>query len=248
MGDQSGIVWPTLVGVVCTGYYRSGDLVTLTATSNNGHTFSGWSGDFSGRTNPISVTMNGTKNIVANFTQNQYALTVNIVPSSVPGSVSRNPDKAACVYGDQVTLAGTAASGYAFYNWSGDASGTSNPFTLTIDGNKTVTAKFTSTSVTPTSYEFGNVKVKKSKTASFVVKNNGKANLSMTSATITGTDASMFKITSGGGSKTIKPRKSVTFKVAAKPTSNGSKSATLKITSNDPVAPIIDIPLSGTGQ
>ena len=102
-------------------------------------------------------------------------------------------------------------------------------------------------SIAPTSNDFGNVKVKRSKTASFVVKNSGKANLSITSA-ITGTDASMFKITSGSGSKTIKPAKSLTVKVAFKPTSIGSKNANLEITSNDPVRPTIDIPLSGIGQ
>ena len=173
MGDQSGIACPTLVGVVCAGYYSSGTLVTLTATPN---------------------------------------------------------------------------SGYTFNHWSGDASGTNNPVTLTIDSNKTVTGNFTSTSVTPASYPFGNVKVKKSKTASFVVKNNGTANLSILSSTITGTNASMFKITSGGGSKTIKPGKTLTIKVAFKPTSTGSKSANLEINSNDPVTPTLDIPLTGTGQ
>jgi len=103
-------------------------------------------------------------------------------------------------------------------------------------------------SVSPTSKDYGNVKVSRSRTASFVVKNNGKANLSITSSTITGTDASMFKITSGGGSKTLKPGKSLTIKVAFKPTSTGPKSAILEINSNDPIAPTIDIPLTGTGQ
>jgi uncharacterized repeat protein (TIGR02543 family) len=179
--------------------------------------------------------------------ETEYTLTVNINPSA-SGSVTKNPDKATYVYGEQVTLTATAASGYTFYNWSGDASGTNNPVTLTIDSNKTVAANFTSTSVTPPAYDFGNVKVKKSKTASFVVKNNGKANLSITSTTITGTDALMFKITSGSGSKTIKPGRSLAIKVAFKPISTGSKTANLEITSNDPVAPTIDIPLSGTGQ
>jgi hypothetical protein len=101
-------------------------------------------------------------------------------------------------------------------------------------------------SVTPLSYDFGNVEVKKSKTASFKVKNNGKADL-LISTSITGTDVSMFTITSGGGvSKTIKPGKTLTIKVVFKPTSAGSKSSTLEITSNDPDTPTIDIPLTGT--
>ena len=102
-------------------------------------------------------------------------------------------------------------------------------------------------SVTPTAYNFGNVKVKKSKTASFFVKNNGTVNLT-TSLQIIGTDAPMFKITSGAGSKIIKPGKTLTIKVVFKPTSTGPKSSTLRVTSNDPDTATIDIPLSGTGQ
>ena len=64
------------------------------------------------------------------------------------------------------------------------------------------------------------MKVKRSVTASFVVKNSGKANLSITSG-VTGPDPSMFKITSGSGNKTIKPGKSLTIRVAFKPTSKG---------------------------
>jgi hypothetical protein len=101
-------------------------------------------------------------------------------------------------------------------------------------------------SVTPLTYDFGNVEVKKNKTASFKVKNNGKADL-LISTSITGTDVSMFTITSGGGvSKTIKPGKTLTIKVSFKPTSTGSKSSSLRITSNDPDTPTVDIPLTGT--
>jgi parallel beta-helix repeat protein len=100
--------------------------------------------------------------------------------------------------------------------------------------------------VTPLAYDFGNVEVKKSKTASSKVKNNGKADL-LISTSITGTDVSMFTITSGGGvSKTIKPGKTLTIKVSFKPTSAGSKSSSLRITSNDPDTPTIDILLTGT--
>ncbi|WP_052738920.1 InlB B-repeat-containing protein [Pontibacter korlensis] len=50
--------------------YASGSTVTLTATPQSGYQFSGWSGDASGSTNPLSVTMNADKSITANFTQN----------------------------------------------------------------------------------------------------------------------------------------------------------------------------------
>ena len=119
-------------------------------------------------------------------------------------------------------------------------SGWSNPLTVSISVPKM--------SVTPTTYDFGNLKVKRSKTASLVVTNSGTVNLSILTSTITGTDASMFKIMSGGGNKTIKPGKSLAIRVTFKPTSIGLKTSALHITSNDPVTPTIDTPLSGTGQ
>jgi hypothetical protein len=118
-------------------------------------------------------------------------------------------------------------------------SGWSSPLTVAISVPKI--------SVTPTTYEFGNVKVKKSKTASFRVTNSGTADLSM-STSIAGADASMFRIMIGGGNKTIKPGKTLTIRVAFRPASTGSKSATLEITSNDPVTPTVGIALTGTGQ
>jgi photosystem II stability/assembly factor-like uncharacterized protein len=103
-------------------------------------------------------------------------------------------------------------------------------------------------SVSPTAYDFKNVRVKRSKAASFVVKNTGTGTLSISSLTVTGTDASMFAITSGSGGKTVKAGRSLTIRAAFKPTSTGPKNANLKITSNDPDNPSMDIPLSGTGQ
>jgi uncharacterized repeat protein (TIGR02543 family) len=45
-------------------------------------------------------------------------------------------------YGTVVTLAATPAAGYTFSGWSGDLSGATNPITITMTGNKTVTATF----------------------------------------------------------------------------------------------------------
>ena len=122
--------------------YSTGEQVTLTATAGSGYSFSSWSGDASGTANPVTLTMNGNKTVTANFTQtspSQYTLAVNVNGS---GSVAKNPDKTSYSTGEQVTLTATAGSGYSFSSWSGDASGTANPVTLTMNGNKTVTANF----------------------------------------------------------------------------------------------------------
>ena len=76
----------------------------------------------------------------ATFTQNQYTLTVN---TSGQGSVAKSPSQATYVYGSSVQLTATPSSGWSFSGWSGDASGTANPVTITMNGNKAVTATFT---------------------------------------------------------------------------------------------------------
>jgi uncharacterized repeat protein (TIGR02543 family) len=48
--------------------YNSGATVQLTATPDAGYTFTSWSGDAMGSTNPLTVIMNSDKNITANFT------------------------------------------------------------------------------------------------------------------------------------------------------------------------------------
>ena len=49
------------------GTYPNGQVVALTATPDSGSTFYGWTGDVSGTTNPINITMSGNKSAVAHF-------------------------------------------------------------------------------------------------------------------------------------------------------------------------------------
>jgi hypothetical protein len=48
--------------------YDAGSVVQLTATPDAGYGFAGWSGDATGNTNPLGVTMTADKNITATFT------------------------------------------------------------------------------------------------------------------------------------------------------------------------------------
>jgi hypothetical protein len=120
--------------------YHYGDVVKLTATPDANWSFTNWSGDVTGSTNPVNVTMNGDKTVNAVFTQGQYTLAINITGS---GTVSKNPDQATYPSGSSVTLTAIPAVGWNFTNWSGSATGTTNPLTILIDGNKTVNALFT---------------------------------------------------------------------------------------------------------
>jgi uncharacterized repeat protein (TIGR02543 family) len=73
-------------------------------------------------------------------TPTEYSLTANVVGS---GSVAKNPNLALYVSGASVELTATPAVGYVFSGWSGDLTGTTNPASITMDSDKTVTATFT---------------------------------------------------------------------------------------------------------
>ncbi|GAB2851675.1 InlB B-repeat-containing protein [Hymenobacter ruber] len=125
-----------------TATYASGSTVTLTAAPGAGFTFTGWSGDATGTTNPLTVTMNGNKNITATFTAvaTTYTLTVNTVGT---GSVTKNPNAASYASGTNVVLTATPGAGFTFTGWSGSATGSTNPLTVAMTANKTITATFT---------------------------------------------------------------------------------------------------------
>ena len=61
------------------GTYNENSNVTVTAAPAQGYVFSGWTGNASGSTNPLTVSMTGNKDITATFSRNQYALTVGVV-------------------------------------------------------------------------------------------------------------------------------------------------------------------------
>jgi uncharacterized repeat protein (TIGR02543 family) len=118
--------------------YAPGTQVTLTANPATAYLFTGWSGNLTGTTNPVTITMDSNKTITANFTVKTYTLTIN----AVNGTVTKTPSQTTYAYYTQVTLTATPNTGYTFANWSGSISSTSNPAYITMDSNKTVTANF----------------------------------------------------------------------------------------------------------
>jgi uncharacterized repeat protein (TIGR02543 family) len=73
------------------------------------------------------------------LTSGPCSLTVNTVGS---GSVTKNPDQTSYALGTLVQLTAVPDSGYSFAGWSGDLSGSTNPASITMNGDKTVTATF----------------------------------------------------------------------------------------------------------
>ena len=121
------------------GPYHYGDVVQLTATPVTGWRFSNWTGDLSGSANPVSSTIYGDMSVTARFTQIEYTLTVTPAGN---GSVSRN-NWGPYHYGDVVQLTAIPDAGWEFFCWRVDLTGNNNPATITMNGNKVVTANFT---------------------------------------------------------------------------------------------------------
>jgi len=121
--------------------YNVGTEVSITAIPDTDYRFSGWTGDVPEgheNDNPVTITIDGDKSITANFIR-QYTLTI---IAGTGGTTDPAPGSYDYDSGTLVSVTATASSGYQFSSWSGDASGTTNPITVTMDSDKSITANF----------------------------------------------------------------------------------------------------------
>jgi hypothetical protein len=126
------------------GVYDSGTVVTLTASPTSEYNFLHWiDGNSIWTWTSLTVTMTGNKSIIAYFEvkKSKFTLTTSVQPTG-GGSISLSPSGGTYDSGTVVTLTASPASGYNFSNWSGSATGTSTSATVTMTGNKSVTANF----------------------------------------------------------------------------------------------------------
>jgi uncharacterized repeat protein (TIGR02543 family) len=135
--SPSGACW----GCPSGGEYESGRQLQIEVAPAAGYVFDYWSGDASGATPIITITMDSDKSLTANFRAigPMYTLATSINPAGA-GSVS--PSRGEYESGEQVTLTASSASGYAFDHWSGSASGTMSTITVVMDSDKSLTANF----------------------------------------------------------------------------------------------------------
>ncbi len=136
VGNGSITVSPT------PGPYLSNSVVVLTANPGPNWLFAYWTNGVSGTQNPLNVTMNGPVNATAVFTPT-YPVTV---ATAGGGSVTVNGQAIApSTYypvGSILSLSATASNGWTFLGWQGDASGTNNPLSLTVNGTNNIQAIF----------------------------------------------------------------------------------------------------------
>ena len=125
------------------GAFHYGDNCTVSATANNGFTFTNWTenGNVVSTNASYTFTLNGNRDLVANFTLNTYTVTVSADPSN-GGNVTGG---GAFHYGDNCTIMATPANGFSFINWTENGSFvSSNPsYTFIVNGNHNLVAHFT---------------------------------------------------------------------------------------------------------
>lgn len=126
------------------GDFAQGSSVTVTAIPSAGYTFTNWT-RAGAPTVPLSSSLSyqfnmaGNVDLVANFSQVQV-FTVVVTANPLAGGTTTG----AGVYasGTSATLRAIPNSGYSFTGWSGDATGSANPLTLSVNANKNITANF----------------------------------------------------------------------------------------------------------
>ncbi len=125
------------------GQYINGTAITLSgAVASTGWQIGGWTGtanDGSTASSNLLLMPASAITVSVNYTQAEYTLAI----TSAHGTVTKNPNQATYNYGDIVQLTATADTGWSFANWTGDTTGTSTTASITIIGNKTVTANYT---------------------------------------------------------------------------------------------------------
>ncbi|MDR0888085.1 MAG: hypothetical protein LBM39_02735, partial [Candidatus Methanoplasma sp.] len=131
----------------------NGKSVTLNAiaTGTLTNSFSFWSQDIKGNTNPASLVMNADKTVTANFTDglNDHILT--LATAGGPGHVQVKIGTTEFTYSAPITVSNNTDvelnaigdNSNVLSYWSGDLTGNTNPTTVKVDSDKSITANFT---------------------------------------------------------------------------------------------------------
>lgn len=139
--DGAPIVTPATL-VWTPGSSHTLDVLTPQLAVNGArYIFANWSQG--GAKSQTVLAPNAATTLTATFTT-QYQLTAATSPAA-GGSLTANPPSTDGYYyaGTPVVVTATPATGFTFANFSGDATGTTNPQTLTMNAPKTVAANFT---------------------------------------------------------------------------------------------------------
>jgi len=123
------------------GSYESGTSITLTATANDGYTFSAWS---NGSTdNPLTLSVGSNLSLTAEFVKQKYALTVNVVgKGEVREEIVDSGKGTDYESGTTVRLTPIPEGDWSFYRWNNQIVDTTQIKEIFISKPTTINAKF----------------------------------------------------------------------------------------------------------
>jgi uncharacterized repeat protein (TIGR02543 family) len=130
------------------GVYAAGAVVRLTARPSLGYLFDGWTGDITdipdvGKAT-VTVVMDTGRTLTANFVSSPPLKVTPAVEYEGSGSITLEPVQPPEGYpaSQEIRVYALPKVGYAFSQWTGDATGTSPILTLPVDGEKRIVAVF----------------------------------------------------------------------------------------------------------
>jgi uncharacterized repeat protein (TIGR02543 family) len=131
------------------GVYYAGTPVRLTALPDSEWVFEQWGGDLAGTAASATLTMDVNRSVSAKYVEvpgPRFTLTAETDRGTVvgfwpPATLTHAGSTVSAPYkpGTWVTVTATVRPGYTFVAWGGDLSGTQNPQTLLMDGDKRIT-------------------------------------------------------------------------------------------------------------
>ncbi|WP_227938704.1 InlB B-repeat-containing protein [Alkalihalobacillus deserti] len=122
--------------------YEAGTSLTLRAQPKDGWSFIRWEGSYTGATNPLTVTMDQAKSIIAVFEKKPTQTFTLRTSTQGQGSVRTNPSSSVFESGTIVTLTAIPQSGWKFTGWSGTSSINNQVITVTVNSDVSFQANF----------------------------------------------------------------------------------------------------------
>ncbi|MBW7871669.1 MAG: T9SS type A sorting domain-containing protein, partial [Flavobacteriia bacterium] len=134
---------PTVGGTTSGGgTYNYGDTATVSATANVGYTFINWTegGTVVSNDEDYSFTVTSSRDLVANFSQDEYIITT-VANPTVGGTTAGG---GTYHYGDTATVVAVANPNYNFVNWTenGTVVSTDATYSFTVTESRNLTANF----------------------------------------------------------------------------------------------------------
>jgi hypothetical protein len=134
------------------GTFNQGASCTVTASANAGYTFQRWTENgmtVSSNAN-YTFTVNGDRNLVAQFQAQPQSYTINV--SANPTNGGNVSGGGTYQQGQSCTVTATPANGYTFQRWTenGQQVSTNANYTFTVTGSRTLVAQFQAQSYTIT--------------------------------------------------------------------------------------------------